>query len=61
MTPADFPFLILASKSPRRRYLLKQAGVAFTVIPGSFDETSISEVNPESFVRILAMAKAHDV
>jgi septum formation protein len=35
--------------------------VAFTVIPGSFDETTISEANPENFVRILAMAKAHDV
>ncbi len=58
MTPTDDPFLILASKSPRRRYLLKQAGVEFTVIPSSFDESALSEANPEVFVRILAEAKA---
>jgi septum formation protein len=54
----DSPFLILASKSPRRRYLLKQAGVAFTVIPSSFNESAIPEGSPEVFVRILAQAKA---
>ncbi len=58
MTHANFPFLILASKSPRRRYLLKQAGVEFTVIPSSFDESAIPETNPDDFVRILAQAKA---
>jgi septum formation protein len=61
MTLADSPFLILASKSPRRRYLLKQAGVAFTVIPSSFDESAISEASPEVFVRTLAQAKARVV
>jgi len=54
----DSPFLILASKSPRRRYLLKQAGVAFTVIPSSFDESAIPETIPDDFVRILAQSKA---
>ncbi len=58
MTQANFPFLILASKSPRRRYLLKQAGVEFTVIPSSFDESAIPEADPDVFVRILAQAKA---
>jgi septum formation protein len=58
MTQADSPFLILASKSPRRRYLLKQAGVEFAVIPSSFDESTIPEASPEDFVRILAQAKA---
>lgn len=58
MSQNDSPFLILASKSPRRRYLLKQAGVEFTVIPSSFDESTISEENPECFVRRLALAKA---
>jgi septum formation protein len=61
MNQADFPFLILASKSPRRRYLLKQAGVEFTVIPSSFDESAIPETSPEVFVRILARAKARAV
>ena len=56
--PINSPFLILASKSPRRRYLLKQAGVEFTVIPSSFDESTIPETSPDEFVRILAQAKA---
>jgi septum formation protein len=58
MSQNDTPFLILASQSPRRRYLLKQAGIEFTVIPSSFDESSISETHPENFVRMLALAKA---
>jgi septum formation protein len=61
MTLADIPFLILASKSPRRRYLLKQAGVEFTVIPSSFDESAIPETSPDDFVCILAQAKARVV
>jgi septum formation protein len=61
MTTTKPPFLILASKSPRRRYLLKQAGVEFTVIPSSFDESTISDANPENFVRVLAQAKARVV
>jgi septum formation protein len=35
------PLLILASRSPRRRYLLEQAGLSFSVIPSSIDETSV--------------------
>ncbi|MFH0996724.1 MAG: nucleoside triphosphate pyrophosphatase [Pseudomonadota bacterium] len=58
MTVTDSPFLILASKSPRRRFLLKQAGVEFTVIPSSFDESTIPETSPDVFVRILAQAKS---
>jgi septum formation protein len=59
MSPAmDSPYLILASKSPRRRYLLKQAGVAFTVIPSSFDEATIPQTFPADYVRVLAQAKA---
>lgn len=61
MTQANFPFLILASESPRRRYLLKQAGVEFAVIPSSFDESTLFDANPEVFVRILAEAKARVV
>lgn len=55
------PFLILASQSPRRRYLLKQAGVEFTVIPSSFDESSIPHTYPEIFVQTLADAKAGSI
>ena len=57
----DNPRLILASKSPRRSYLLKQAGLTFTVIPSSFDENSVSLSKPESYVKTLAEAKADDV
>lgn len=55
------PHLILASTSPRRRYLLKQAGLSFTVIPGDFDESSIAPTEPVQYVRKLAEAKARNV
>jgi septum formation protein len=55
------PQLILASQSPRRRYLLEQAGLTFEVIPGSFDEDSIQLANPADYVKILAKAKADAV
>ena len=57
----DKPRLILASKSPRRSYLLDQAGLTFTVIPSSFDENSVSLSTPETYVKTLAEAKADDV
>jgi len=55
------PFLILASKSPRRRYLLKQAGLSFSVIPSSIDETSVPVSPPETYVKVLSEAKADNV
>ena len=57
----DKPRLILASSSPRRSYLLDQAGLTFTVIPSSFDENSVSLSTPEIYVKALAEAKAADV
>jgi len=53
--------LILASKSPRRRYLLEQAGLEFSVIPSNFKENSMPLSSPESYVRRLAEAKAKDI
>jgi len=53
--------LVLASKSPRRRYLLRQAGLDFQVVPSSFDETSVLSEEPEPYVRILAESKARDI
>ncbi|MGW8186205.1 MAG: Maf family protein [Desulfobacterales bacterium] len=53
--------LILASKSPRRRYLLKQAGLSFTVIPGNTDESTVPLSSPPEYVRKLAEAKAIDI
>lgn len=53
--------IILASKSPRRRYLLEQAGLQFSVIPSSFDENSVTMTTPLSYVQKLAEGKANDV
>ena len=53
--------LILASKSPRRRYLLEQAGLEFSIIPSNFEENSIPLSSPESYVKRLAEAKAKDI
>jgi septum formation protein len=57
----DVPLLILASKSPRRRYLLEQAGLSFAVIPSGIDETSVPISQPETYVSVVAAAKANDV
>jgi len=58
---SEEPLLILASKSPRRRYLLKQAGLSFTVIPSHFDESNVPLSSPEVYVKLLAEAKANQV
>lgn len=55
------PALILASKSPRRRYLLEQAGLSFSVVPSHFDEKSVPFSHPKTYVKILAEAKANNV
>ena len=53
--------LILASRSPRRRYLLEQAGLTFSVIPSTLDESSVPVSPPSDQVRMLANAKAMEV
>ena len=53
--------LILASQSPRRKYLLTQAGLEFDVIPSRFDETSVVLDTPENYVQTLARCKAEEV
>jgi len=55
------PILILASKSPRRKYLLEQAGLFFSVIPSNFDESTVSLSPPEAYVKVLAEKKADEV
>ena len=59
--PIKHARLILASKSPRRRDLLKQAGLEFSVIPSNFEENSIPPSSAESYVRCLAESKAKDI
>ncbi|MDH7516719.1 MAG: Maf family protein [Bacteroidota bacterium] len=58
MQPSSF---ILASKSPRRRELLRQIGLNFDVIPSSIDETIVEENGPVDHVCILSERKARDV
>ncbi len=53
--------IILASKSPRRRYLMERAGLEFSVIPSGITEDLVSTDSPESYARILAEYKAKDV
>ncbi len=53
--------IILASKSPRRRDLLEQAGLSFSVAPSGVDESAIPMASPERYARVLAEAKAKDV
>ena len=52
--------LILASASPRRRAILRAAGISFSVDPSGVDE-NISEKNPRRHVVKLARLKALDV
>src|SRR5258708_35870527 len=50
--------LILASASPRRAEILRDAGIAFTVLSSAVDETTVPEEAPQDLVRRLALAKA---
>ena len=52
--------LVLASKSPRRSQLLKEAGFEFTVVPSDFDESTVSLEHPAHGVEDLALGKARE-
>ena len=53
--------IILASKSPRRRFLMENAGLEFTVCPSRVKEADFEIGAPRDYVRTLAEAKARDV
>jgi septum formation protein len=53
--------LVLASQSPRRAEILRQAGIPFVVRAAPVDETPLSQETPEDYVRRLAEAKARAV
>jgi nucleoside triphosphate pyrophosphatase len=53
--------LILASNSPRRRELLRNAGFQFDVRPSGIEENRLPGESPENFARRLARDKALDV
>jgi septum formation protein len=50
--------LVLASESPRRAEILRQAGIPFVTRPAPVDETPIAGERPENYVRRLAGRKA---
>jgi septum formation protein len=51
--------LVLASQSPRRKKLLEQIGLSFTVQVSTFDESTIpTDLPPQEYVQVLAKSKA---
>ena len=54
----NFPSIYLASSSPRRRELLSQIGVDFSVLSVDVDETRIDDEPPIEYVKRVAIAKA---
>ena len=53
--------IVLASGSPRRRELLEQLGVEFTIAAPDIDESTRPGETPVDYVRRLAIEKAHAV
>ncbi len=51
---------ILASQSPRRRHLLRDAGYVFDVIPSDVDESTFDQrsLSPRAYAECLALEKA---
>jgi septum formation protein len=50
--------LILASASPRRAQILRDAGISFSVLSSAVDETAYPNETPQQVVQRLANAKA---
>jgi septum formation protein len=53
--------LVLASQSPRRSEILRQAGIPFTVRAADVDESVLPGESPADYVRRLAAAKAYAI
>jgi len=54
----NFPAIYLASSSPRRRELLTQIGVTFSVLAVDIDETRLKDESAENYVQRVAILKA---
>ena len=52
---------ILASKSPRRKYLLNQIGFKFSIVPSNYKEYFNDNIPPEALAESLARGKAMKV
>jgi septum formation protein len=50
--------IVLASASPRRQELLRNAGIAFTVVPAAIHETPLANESPRDCAERLAREKA---
>ncbi|MDG5499270.1 Maf family protein [Marinobacter sp. BGYM27] len=50
--------VVLASASPRRRELLEQIGLSFSVLPVNIDETPLQDERADHYVERLARQKA---
>ena len=59
-TDRDRP-LILASSSPRRRDLLQQLGLSFTIRPAAIDETTLENETASDYVLRVASDKARAI
>jgi len=57
----NFIKLVLASASPRRKTLLKQIGLSFTVHPSTIPEPPYTGSNPSKYAQNLASLKAAEV
>jgi septum formation protein len=53
--------LVLASQSPRRQELLRNAGIDFIVHPADVNEDLLPNEEPDAYVKRLAQAKAQAV
>ena len=54
----NFPKIYLASQSPRRRELLSQIGVEFSVLSVDVDESQLADETAIDYVQRVAIAKA---
>ena len=53
--------VILASNSPRRKQILEDAGIVFTVVPSNFNEEQVKGLSPKNYCVYLAENKAKSV
>ena len=56
---ANFPPIILASKSPRRQELLKLLGIDFRIVLKEVDESFPEDLSPEEIAVYISEKKAH--
>ena len=61
MSPSDLPPLVLASTSPRRRWLLEKLGREFAIVAPNVDELAFAGERPADFAQRMADEKAAEV